>query len=241
MLEIGTKVGFLSIASLLILSLIISFIRFIKDKKYFKQFISMLSLVLISIVFLGNTSVGVNLKIKPLVFSNTTSYSSNKSKSKTKKDTETYADKFKENPEIILSGRNSFFKNTKQRYIQSSIKDKLIGIGYINEENESIVESKLVEIDYFDVFFSHGIVGTIIFAIPLFVILLLIIKKLFKNFIANIKNSKIIILLYSVSIAFGIALMAGHVLTSPAVSMFLILDLLLLLIILNKNEELKYE
>lgn len=237
MLEIGTKVGFLAIVSLLILSLIISFIRFIKNKKLYKQFISMVSLVLLSIVFLGNTSVGINLKIKPLVFANTASYSSSSSKSKTKNASKTYADRVKEDPSILLSGRNKFLQSTSQKYLQSSARDKMLGIGYVDVENNSIVERKLIEIDYFDVFFCHGIIGTLIYLIPLAIILFTLIKKFFKDFIANIQNAKLIFILYSISIAFGIALMAGHVFTAPAVSMFLILNLLEMLIILNKKED----
>ncbi|MBO4815555.1 MAG: O-antigen ligase family protein [Clostridia bacterium] len=237
MLEIGTKVGFLAISSLLALTLIISFIRFIKDKKLYKHFISILSLVLITIMLLGNTSVGSNLKIKPLISINAQS----STKSKSKKSNKTYAEEVKESPDILLSGRNDFYKKAKQNYVQSSTKYKLLGLGYISEEEGSIIETKLVEIDYFDVFFCHGIIGTIIYLIPLAIILFTLIKKFFKNFITNMQNVKLIFILYSILIAFGIALMAGHIFTAPAVSMFLILNLLELFIILNKKEDLKYE
>ena len=58
------------------------------------------------------------------------------------------------------------------------------------------------------------------------VVAFILLKKLIANFIINIKNDMLIFMIYSISIGFGIALMAGHVFTAPAVSIFLILAIL---------------
>lgn len=215
MLEIGTKVSSLSIIMLLALALIVSFVKFIKDKKIYKQFISIFLLVILTIIFIGNTSGGSNLNIKPLIFKNTTSSTKEK-----KPNTHNNISKNKviENPEVLLSGRNKFFKKTLNKYTESSVSDKLVGIGYIGPKKGEIAENKLVEIDYFDIFFNHGIIGTLIFMAPLLIAVFIIIKGFFGNFIANLNNSDLIFVLYSIALGFGIALLAGHVFTAPAVS-----------------------
>ena len=70
MLEIGTKVACISTIALLILAIIISIIKLIKkdQKGFYKQFISLILIGLLTFLFIGNTSGGKNLKIEPMFF-----------------------------------------------------------------------------------------------------------------------------------------------------------------------------
>lgn len=222
MLEIGTKVACISIIGLLILSLIISIIKLItkKQKGFYRQFITLIIIVILTALFIGYTPAGKNLNIEPLFKNKNISTEITEAKEEsTKKDTTSDAT-------TLLSGRNKFFKNSLKKYNQSSIIDKAVGMGYISPKKNVIQESKLVEIDYFDIFFCHGIAGTLIYVIPLATLIILAIKNFFVKFITNIKNNTLIFMIYSVLIGFGIALTAGHVFTAPAVSMFLILVML---------------
>ena len=141
----------------------------------------------------------------------------------------------------MLSGRDIYLKDTINEYKNSNIIGKIVGRGYVSNYNNTIQESKLVEIDYFDIFFCHGILGVLVYITPLVVVTVLLAKKFFANFITNIKNHTLIFLLYSILIACGIALMAGHVFTAPGVSLFLILSILEVSYTLNYEKDLKNE
>ena len=240
MLEIGTKVACISTIILLILAIIISTIKLIKkeQKGFYKQFISLVLIGLLTFLFIGNTCGGKNLKIEPIFFNEKINSSQNNDnkKNETSKDDKTTA-----NTTTLLSGRNKFFKNTLKKYNSSSIIDKTVGIGYISPKKNILQESKLIEIDYFDIFFCHGILGTLIYIIPLIILMFVSLKRFFIKFIANIKNYTLIFMIYSILIGFGIALTAGHVFTAPAVSMVLILTILEMVSLLKHEKDLKNE
>lgn len=234
MLEIGTKVAFVSTAILIILTLIISVIKLIRKeiKGFYKQVIALLLIGLLTFLFFGNTSIGKNLHINPISFG--------KQSSIEKPETPVESPEKKEPSKdinVILSGRSDFFKSDLKKYNNSSISDKLVGLGYISPKKDIVQERKLVEIDYFDVFFCHGILGTLIYIIPLAVLIVICVKNFFAKFVNNMRNHTLILMIYSVLIGFGIALMAGHVFTAPAVSMFLILSMLEMLRILKNKKD----
>lgn len=234
MLEIGTKVAFVSIAVLIVLTLILSIIKLIRKeiKGFYKQVIALLLIGLLTFLFFGNTSIGKNLHINPISFG--------KQSSIEKPETPVESPEKKEPSKdinVILSGRSDFFKSDLKKYNNSSISDKLVGLGYISPKKDIVQERKLVEIDYFDVFFCHGILGTLIYIIPLAVLIVICVKNFFAKFVNNMRNHTLILMIYSVLIGFGIALMAGHVFTAPAVSMFLILSMLEMLRILKNKKD----
>lgn len=225
-------------SGLIILALIISIIKLIKkdDKAFYKQFITIILIGILTFLFVGYTSVGKNLSIGFSLFKN-----ENISEEPPEKEDKSDDDNSINNPTVLLSGRNNYFKKTLTKYEQGSTIDKIFGIGYISQKGNTVTESKLVEIDYFDIFFCHGILGTLIYMLPLAIVIFISIKNFFTKFINNIKNNLLIFALYSIAIGFGIALMAGHVFTAPAVSMFLILSILEMLSILKYEKDLKNE
>lgn len=119
---------------------------------------------------------------------------------------------------FIFSQRLTFLENKALLYADASLYENLFGIGY-TENSEA---TKLIEMDYFDILYSHGIIGfTLIFSIY-GLILYQIMKdqnqKSFKNYMLKVSVFLIIIL----------ALLTGHIITAPAVSLIatiLILEL----------------
>ncbi|MGN1301418.1 MAG: O-antigen ligase family protein [Clostridia bacterium] len=233
MLEVGTKTSFISIVCLIIVAFIIAFIKLLKDKNFHKQFIIMLLIVLFSVIFVGNSSAGKNLGIQPLIFQSQGNSQSDLEDNSPNEPAET--------PTELLSSRDIYLKDTINEYKNSNIIDKIVGRGYVSNYDNIIQESKLIEIDYFDIFFCHGFLGVLVYIVPLVIVIGLFIKKFFTNFINNIKNHTLIFLLYSLLIVCGIALMAGHVFTAPAVSLFLILNILEIFYTLNYEKDLKNE
>lgn len=239
MLEIGTKVSALSIFVLLALSFILAGIKmFTKERKtIYKQFIAISLMIILSFSFVAYTPAGKNAGIGITWKKPDTVQAPSHSKPEAPEIPSSEG-----NPAELLSGRNDYLETALHTYKGETILTKLTGIGYISLSNEKLVyENKLVEIDYFDIFFCHGILGTLIYIIPLILIAINLFKKLFSNFIINIKNSYTIFELYSILIGCSIALFAGHVFTAPAVSIFLAISILELFNTLKLKEDLVNE
>ena len=114
---------------------------------------------------------------------------------------------------FIFSDRLTYLENTKEVYYNSSSLEKIFGIGYTHNG----VEDKVIEMDFYDIFYRSGILGFVLFLISWFIWLKTIKKK-------NISKFNIIL-------AIIVAFLAGHVLTAPSVSFNLGL------IMNNKNKE----
>ena len=112
---------------------------------------------------------------------------------------------------FIFSQRLTFLKNTSQNYKNANIGEKLLGIGYIENYGTDNVSTKTIEIDYFEILFRNGIIGFTIY----FSIITPIIVKCFKTKNIELKLCIILILL--------LALFSGHILITPAVSIFVAL------------------
>ncbi len=126
--------------------------------------------------------------------------------------------------EIVFNGRaTSFIKNIVVFY-NDGVESMLFGLGW-----EDRVE--LIEIDYLDILISYGMVGFVIYFLPLLGYLYYLLR--------NRHNWDIEIVSYTLLMLLGIAIssFAGHVLSAPAVSIYLIL---LIIIVQNKlNSKLK--
>lgn len=232
-LWMGTKVPFLG----LILSLLVSFgiciiniIKKINIKKYLYKSIIPLIILLIIFFTISYSPIGKNLgiSINKIIKISESNNSKNdiKNNSLAQSNIET----------VVLSSRDIFFNNTLNDYKNSSIISKFIGIGYISNENGQFSQRKTIEIDYFDILFSNGIIGFLIFFAPLFALLLYVSILIWKKKRLLFENN-IIFHLYSVFISLTVAGLSGHVLTAPAVSFYLALILNHLIIILKNKKE----
>lgn len=117
---------------------------------------------------------------------------------------------------FIFSQRLTFLKNKANIYSESSLYETLFGIGY----TENGKQTKLIEMDYFDILYSHGIIGFIllfsIYGIVLYKIAVNRPKVTYTNFMLKVSVMLIIIL----------SLITGHIITAPAVSIIAIILIL---------------
>lgn len=125
---------------------------------------------------------------------------------------------------ILLSSRDIYFEKIYTDYVNSDVLHKLFGLGYAGFYEGS---PKLIEMDFFDIFFSLGIIGSIVLFLPLLVVFWIILKSLFTNF-RNFFQIENILLIISIGIGLGVAFLAGHVLYAPAVCIYLALALVLI-------------
>lgn len=126
---------------------------------------------------------------------------------------------------FIFSQRLTFLENKALIYADSSLYENFFGIGYTADKKTT----KLIEMDYFDILYSHGIIGfTLVFTIYgliLYNVLKEKTKLTFKNYMLKVSVALIIIL----------ALLTGHIITAPAVSIIAIILILELYPAKKKN------
>jgi len=109
---------------------------------------------------------------------------------------------------LVLGRRLLYLSNVNDLYVKSPINEKFIGMGYHNKINKN------VEMDFFDVFYSNGIIGFIIYFIPIIYIIKNRIKLKEKNRFIYINKY------YTLLLIFMLTLITGHVITEPNVSLF---------------------
>lgn len=119
---------------------------------------------------------------------------------------------------FIFSSRLAFMKDRQQDYINGNTYQKLFGIGYL--KNNKV--QKAVEMDYFDIYYSHGIVGFIIYFGIYGYFFYLIMKERRKLDFTQY------MLYVSVLLSIFLSFFTGHIITAPAVSILVTIILLML-------------
>lgn len=215
---IGTKVPVLSFILIISINLIYFIVTLIRKHEYKKLSIIILPIIVvitISIVIFPKTSFYKNLVIH-------INYLEEKDNGNIS--TKHIIDHF------IFSERLTFEEKTRKAYNESSTLEKLFGIGYIENYATDKVRLKTIEIDYFDVFYRHGIVGFIIFFIPLIYVIKKIIKDIKKL------DYKTLNFMISTCLIIILALFQGHIFVTPANSIYVALILSLIY-----NDSLEYK
>ena len=110
---------------------------------------------------------------------------------------------------FIFSSRLEFLSNKSNIYIEAPLYEKLFGIGYINEDRET----KLIEMDYFDIYYSHGVIGFILF----FTITIYVLWKVLDD--RNNKTYEYLMKFVALFLIIFLAFFTGHIITAPSVSM----------------------
>src|SRR5690625_3206430 len=105
----------------------------------------------------------------------------------------------------LLSSRDIYFQKIKSDYKESIFIRKMVGLGYSGDYK---LHPKLIEMDFFDLFFSYGVIGTFILLIPLMILIIRVF--IFTHAI------EIMILMLTLILCFGISFLAGHVLFAPS-------------------------
>ena len=126
---------------------------------------------------------------------------------------------------FIFSQRVTFFTDRKYTYDNANIANKLFGIGYYDNDKQA----KLIEMDYLDIYFNHGLIGFIIFfSSYIYVLVKTTFKKKKLTFDLLMLNTSILLVLF-------LSLFTGHIITAPSVSLIAI-SLIMVLINYGKKE-----
>lgn len=127
---------------------------------------------------------------------------------------------------FIFSQRVTFFTDRKYTYDNSNISHKLFGIGYYDQENK---QAKLIEMDYLDIYFNHGLIGFILFfSAYVYVLIKMSLQKSKRDFNLFMLNTSILLVLF-------LSLFTGHIITAPSVSL-IVISLIMLVVNYGKKE-----
>lgn len=202
--NLGTKAPILTCLFIILYFALYILINLIKQKKYRKIIILIITLVL------GIILLSYIIPLTPF-YKNLIIHANNKGISKLS-DLLT----FEKLDEYIFSARLSFLIDSFKVFFNSTIIQKLFGIGYIIND----MRFKTSEMDYFVTLIHHGIIGFIVIYYKYFKSLFIIFKKylgLIKKNFFDIQKSGFII---SIVVSIMNALLVGHVLDVPSVSIF---------------------
>ena len=106
----------------------------------------------------------------------------------------------------MMSSRDIYLEDIKADYVQAIPIRKLIGLGYAGDYEKN---PKMIEMDFFDLFFSYGIIGTLI--------MLLSVPILLNRLLAYRHTITYLVSLLALGLIGGISFVAGHVMFAPAV------------------------
>lgn len=140
---------------------------------------------------------------------------------------------------LIFSSRDQYFAVRKYIYDQSDVMMKLFGQTQFATTKQGEIKSYIVEIDFIDIYFNNGLIGSLIYwVIVMGVIGSALIATIRKKNIF-IVGSRIPFYLCAILLGFGIAMFAGHVFVSPAVSFYLAVLILLFYVDATKSNNVK--
>lgn len=211
-LMMGTKTPLLALLITITISLIYFWINSVKEKKYKNIIVSLI------VVLIG--TIGLSIIIPKTNFYK--NIETHLHYLKLNSITEVFKDE-KLVDHFIFSSRLKFLNHKSKIYNESSTYQKLFGIGYINNNKTT----KMIEMDYFDIFYSHGIIGFAIF----FIITLYVLIKVLSNSIKKTYESWS--LFTSLLLIIFLSLFTGHIITAPSVSLLSII----LILELNKRKK----
>ena len=119
---------------------------------------------------------------------------------------------------FIFSQRVTFLTDRKSIYDNATFQEKLFGIGYYYNGKKD----KQVEMDYFDIYLNHGIIGFIIFfSVYLYILVQTTKIKRKLNFNLYMLNVSMLLILF-------LSLFTGHIITAPAVSLIVVVIIMML-------------
>ncbi|WP_436864855.1 O-antigen ligase family protein [Bacillus fungorum] len=229
---IGTKVGYGAIVITLGIALFFLFIEYMMHrKKEGKGFTYLVNTVVAAVVLGGlfvltpQTPIAKNMSIHLQIYEYKKSVQEEKDRKEGKVVTEEEHKQGEltdsEMKSLIYSDRDKFLKVYKQYYKEAPLSQKLFGMGYAGNYTTKM---KLVEMDFHDLFFAFGIVGFLMYLLPLLYFGIKIFIRLITNF-KKLFSVKHMLLASTLVLSLGIGFMSGHVLTAPAVSIFFVVIL----------------
>ncbi|WP_456273219.1 O-antigen ligase family protein [Bacillus sp. AK031] len=242
LLMLGTKVGYGAIFIVLLASVFVCAILFFRNKGTDGQKKSQNNLVISSVLLLALiistpftpvfNNINVHLGFLGIDMSDDEPETPEEDDHGEEVDKEGKQLNKKQVQNLIYSSREEFLAHHTEDYMDSPLLQKAFGTGFAG--NYDNPEPKMIEMDFYDLFFSFGFLGFFVYIAPVLFYLYIAGKKLIKN-IKLVFTPEYMMLLSSLALTLGIAHFAGHVLTAPAVSIYFGLIFALTVVELNSS------
>lgn len=212
LLVIGTKTSFLAIVLTVGLTFVFGIFRYFTKKSEISKNMIIVSIILIAIII---SCAKISPSLKYIADRIQIADSRVKAEGITGEDT-----KKAKITNLMFNGREKYAAAQMKVYEKATFIEKAAGIKDINKVRDDNGESIDIERDTYDIIIKYGILGLVIYFIPIILILLMFAKKV----ITNLKeecNERNFIIAISVMLALGVSYIAGHVLLAPTVAIFL--------------------
>ncbi|MBD3108529.1 O-antigen ligase family protein [Bacillus sp. AGMB 02131] len=215
---IGTKVGYGTILLVMIIALAFTLLDLIvnrgRAKKQLKT-LGILTIILIgTFVYTPFSPIAQNMGIHLSILNEQNEIASEAEQDLAINQNSIESDQVQD---LMLSGRDTYLDMHKSFFAEAPLSQKLFGMGYGGNYSS---EPKMIEMDFHDLFYSFGIIGMIILTAPIIYCIIKILYNGIKKF-KQCYTYENILLASSCALGFGIAFLAGHILTAPGVSFYL--------------------
>lgn len=117
----------------------------------------------------------------------------------------------------ILSSRDLYVLMHYDYFQKADWPRKLFGLGYASEYG---LDTKMIEMDYFDFVFSFGLILGVIGTAVLIMVVYRLVKKSFLELFRTNRDIGDILLIVGILLVFAVSFLAGHVWFAPAVSTY---------------------
>lgn len=121
---------------------------------------------------------------------------------------------------LIFNGRSEYLAMQMEKYQKASVPEKLFGLSGDEKPVYDNGEYMIIERDFHDLTITYGIIGIIIYMIPIIIILVNFFKRFIKFFKDEFNTYNFVIGITLLTLL-GIAFIVGHVLLVPTVAIFL--------------------
>ena len=243
-LLLGTKVGLISVIISFVVAIIVSGVKYYSTKSRKSLILLVLFVITLggSLLASSQMSTTQNLKAHEQLVAQ---QRRERRKLRHKKHLTKHERMLLKNDEVnntagsvLLSSRSFYLKNEFNSVKNAPLSQKLFGAGYAGNYRKG--HAKLAEMDFFDVFIEYGIIGSLIVLLPLIISIFIIYRYALMHLkqMFNFQNS---MLITSVTLGLGISFISGHVIGSPAVSIYLDIAVAYLVILFNDGNKKEIE
>lgn len=238
-LLIGTKGAFIAVIFGMVMALIAALIQRIQRKGDIKHLNGIIGLMIITLIGIGVAYPMMAVAKTSELHNEMIKYK--KELAKTKKGLNKDQKRYVETNKYIsylFSGRTIYFENAQSNFNKATPAQKIFGMGYATSFKK-VKHAKLVEMDYIDILFQFGFLGALIYMLPLIYSFIYLIILFFRH-IKSMWSFKWAMLVASVLLGFGMALLTGHVIEAPSVSIYFVTSLAFAMYnakLFNKNKK----
>lgn len=245
---VGTKVAFITVTVYVVCCIIWGLVAWISNKTQANMVVIIVSVItcvlMIGSYFISPLRANIDTVMKPTLENIQEEEDEISEEDEIEQDGLVYPEfqngKFYKILNAVMSNRIYFSLPTIKQFENSGLLVKLLGIGYQNLPSYEYSVEKAIEIDALAYFYRHGIVGAVIMYVPIISCLVCIIINFFKKFKENFSSLSCCTYFYALLMGIAISTFTGHTLVAPAVSIYVAI-LFVKMIIRDKDPELKKE